>query len=59
MSNPPLERERLLEEWPYATRRLLEGPDPRLIEAHACAHFCRLLRTGRITAFIGSGVSMA
>lgn len=45
--------------WPYATRQLLRLPRPELIEAHARNLLSRALNVGRLTAFVGSGASMA
>jgi tetratricopeptide (TPR) repeat protein len=45
--------------WPYAIRPLFQTPNARLIESHAVAHACRSLNIGRLTAFAGSGASMA
>src|SRR5687767_10407245 len=44
--------------WPYAYRRLYEVPDLATIEEHAVGHRTAL-NVGRVTAFVGSGVSMA
>ncbi|NOT57505.1 MAG: hypothetical protein HOP18_23110, partial [Deltaproteobacteria bacterium] len=50
---------RSLLDWPYATRQLLQTPDPEVIEAHARNLLSRALNVGRLTAFVGSGASMA
>lgn len=48
-----------LEHWPYAIHKLFERPTDHLIEQHALSQLCRFLAMGRITAFVGSGVSIA
>ena len=48
-----------LKRWPYAVRQLLQTPHPDLIEAHAWNLLSRALNVGRLTAFVGSGASMA
>jgi SIR2-like domain len=45
--------------WPYATRFLLDTLDPALIERHAVSILSRALNIGRVTAFLGAGVSMS
>jgi hypothetical protein len=48
-----------LKEWPFAYGRLFDGPRPEVIEAHGIAHLYRALNIGRLTAFVGSGTSLA
>lgn len=56
--NHETEEERI-KRWPFATQPLFLAPDSELIEAHGIALLCRALLGGRITAFVGSGASMA
>lgn len=50
---------RSLKTWPYATRQLLQMPHPEIVEGHARNLLSRALNIGRLTAFVGSGASMA
>jgi hypothetical protein len=48
-----------LERWAYAVNQLYQTPAADLIEHHATYLLSRALNIGRLTAFIGSGASMA
>lgn len=48
-----------LENWYFARRELFDAPVGNLIEAHAQHRLSRALSVGRLTAFVGSGASMA
>ena len=45
--------------WPMEPRRLLEDPSPENIHDSAIWQISRALNDGRVTAFVGAGVSMA
>jgi SIR2-like domain len=49
----------VLKSWPHAKRQLLQAPMPSTIEHHAIALLSRALHLGRLTAFVGSGASIA
>jgi hypothetical protein len=48
-----------LKKWPYAARQLLRMPHPEIVKGHARNLLSRALNVGRLTAFVGSGASMA
>jgi hypothetical protein len=55
----PRDYEERLRRWSYAVRQLFQTPRAALIEAHAVELACRALNVGRVTAFVGSGASVA